>query len=661
MATTAAKLRAVVEADTSEASAKLHGFGRQVSETRATTNAEIGGIAESFGALGQTLGALGVGISFAQIAKGTIELGNLGQQVLRQREYFNVWSGSLNDATKNLEAMRVAVGGAATESEMMVAANKFMSMGLAKNSEELAKLSRMAVMLGGDTRTAGQAMEEFALLLANQSILRLDTFGISGARVRARIEELQAADKDLSREQAFLNAVMEEGTAKLEKLEAAGIKTTTQVGNLTTAWGIFRETAGKALAPAVGKVETELADALSAFTFMFEISADDKALQAANAQLQAAEEGLRRANQEGQYLGRSTQVWKDEVDRAKAAVDEANLAILSTNHLIETASDETKDWVDRLRDAAQAADAVATAAAAKAASIQDAARDAILLMERAEARTAIQAALAADAKAAAEAEAAAKAAARANQRIADDYTRRMQDAVRKVASEYQSAMTAAQNASIGLLDLRPGQGGGPNAPGANGPFEDIYRLQAFIQSGTWGETAEKYGLDMAGAQDVVRKFQTGMWDASVMALVDKNALTAQIKDAQVAKTMMDAVAADLARESGADPKLIKAMLGLPSAQGAAGVPGMTDLSAQVAPLVDGILGAWGDQIGKRYSDFKEIGGRGWEGLRDGMLERARADDSFRGMVEAWAIAAVGRGAPAAGAGVGAQLAGVGEP
>jgi hypothetical protein len=173
--------------------------------------------------------------------RAVIELGNLGQELNKQRAYFDVWSGGAANAAANMEAMRAAVGNSMTEMEMMTAANQLLSMGLAKTPEELRKLSEMAVMLGGSTRSAGEAINEFSLLLANQSILRLDTFGISGARVRERIEELQAAEEGLSREQAFMNAVMEIGTQKVSALAAAGVDATTATQDLTTAWGQARE------------------------------------------------------------------------------------------------------------------------------------------------------------------------------------------------------------------------------------------------------------------------------------------------------------------------------------------------------------------------------------------------------------------------------------
>ncbi|MDR0608015.1 MAG: hypothetical protein LBG52_06870 [Candidatus Peribacteria bacterium] len=66
--------------------------------------------------------------------------------------------------------------------------------------------------------SATQSMADFAALLANQSLPRLDTFGISSGKVRERIEELMNATAGMTREEAFMTAVMEEGTKSMERL-----------------------------------------------------------------------------------------------------------------------------------------------------------------------------------------------------------------------------------------------------------------------------------------------------------------------------------------------------------------------------------------------------------------------------------------------------------
>lgn len=190
------------------------------------------------GAIGGKLaGALSVtGIAFGALgaAKTAFELGALGETVTRSEKYFEAYSGSAKLAAENLAAVQRATDGAMSSQEAMNAGASVLAMGLAKNADELEKFARMATLLGGNTRTAAEAMGEFQLLLANQSIERLDTFGISSGRVRVRIAELQETTAGMTREQAFLQAVMEEGTKKMVALEAQGIKVGTSQERLTS-------------------------------------------------------------------------------------------------------------------------------------------------------------------------------------------------------------------------------------------------------------------------------------------------------------------------------------------------------------------------------------------------------------------------------------------
>ena len=122
-----------------------------------------------------------------------------------------------------IRELRPAARGMVSDAELMQAANKFMSMGLAETSEEAAGLTEMATQLAiamGKDATFG--MESFALMLANQSIQRLDEFGISSGRVRQRIDELMEATEGLTREDAFKMAVFEEGAIAMERVGEQG-------------------------------------------------------------------------------------------------------------------------------------------------------------------------------------------------------------------------------------------------------------------------------------------------------------------------------------------------------------------------------------------------------------------------------------------------------
>ena len=150
---------------------------------------------------------------------------NQGRAIRATSATFGALTANIGGAAAVLQQLRTATGGVVSDMSLMQANNRFLQMGLADTADKAAELSRVAVILGGSMgKDASGAMEEFALLLANQSIPRLDTFGISAGRVRTRIAELQAETKGLSREQAFLQATMEEAQKSIENLgPAAGV------------------------------------------------------------------------------------------------------------------------------------------------------------------------------------------------------------------------------------------------------------------------------------------------------------------------------------------------------------------------------------------------------------------------------------------------------
>lgn len=190
---------------------KQESQGEALKEAKGDTDA----LSKATGMLKSALG----GAAVLGVAKQAVELAKMGAQAQRAETAFENLSGGTEEASENLQAMQEATRGAMSEMDMMAAANKLMSMGLADSAEELGNVSEMAVTLGSAFgKDAGTSIEEFSLMLANMSIPRLDTFGMSGAKARQRILELQAAMPGLSRETAFMQATMEQGAVAMERL-----------------------------------------------------------------------------------------------------------------------------------------------------------------------------------------------------------------------------------------------------------------------------------------------------------------------------------------------------------------------------------------------------------------------------------------------------------
>jgi len=145
----------------------------------------------------------------------TVELVKLGARAEQVRNTFE----NLGGTTGGLEAISEATRGMVSNVDAMAAANQFLAMGIAENTDEVARLAEMATQLGLAMDTGPtEAMGAFAAMMANQSIESLDRFGISSGVVRTRITEMMAATQGMTREAAFTAATLEQGAVAMERV-----------------------------------------------------------------------------------------------------------------------------------------------------------------------------------------------------------------------------------------------------------------------------------------------------------------------------------------------------------------------------------------------------------------------------------------------------------
>jgi hypothetical protein len=180
--------------------------------------------------MGNTLGNV-----INQIPQLVGEMAQLGIQSEGASRRFTQFAGSSERAASLLESFNAATDGTVDKITAMNAAGRLLQMGLVQNENEMGAVAEMATKLGNQTTSASDRIADFAALLANQSIPRLDNFGISSGKVRNRIKELQAATKDLSREEAFKIAVMEEGRKSLDTLGDTSDLASTKIDKLKAA------------------------------------------------------------------------------------------------------------------------------------------------------------------------------------------------------------------------------------------------------------------------------------------------------------------------------------------------------------------------------------------------------------------------------------------
>lgn len=157
----------------------------------------------------------------------------LGENTNKTTATFNALTTPLGSSQAIMMQLKDSTGGVVDNLTLMQGANKLLQMGLAGNSEELLKLSEMAVKLGSSMgMDATKAMSDFSLMLANNSVMRLDQFGIASARVRDKMEALKESFPDMDKSERFKLAVLDEGAKALARLGSAAEAAETPLARL---------------------------------------------------------------------------------------------------------------------------------------------------------------------------------------------------------------------------------------------------------------------------------------------------------------------------------------------------------------------------------------------------------------------------------------------
>ena len=227
------------------------------------TNVKKGNI--SFDKMALAVGAATAALGVAAVGvKQFYQTLQQGAQIQAAANTFEALAGSVGSTSEAmLGDLQQATRGTIDDLTLMQSASQFTAMGLAANSDEAARLAEIGSTLGAAFRgDAAAGMEEFALLLANQSIPRLDTFGISAGAVRTRIAELQDQFPGMTRETAFMQAVLEESEDTMAKLGGTSGNTAEQMAILETRFKNLGDSAKSDLAEGAIPVLIELNDLL---------------------------------------------------------------------------------------------------------------------------------------------------------------------------------------------------------------------------------------------------------------------------------------------------------------------------------------------------------------------------------------------------------------
>jgi len=174
--------------------------------------------------------AAGITAGAVSILKQIPAMTQLGFQYGNMETALEAYAGGAERARALTDAVTEASGRSLSKMEAMSSATRLLSLGLASTAKEAEEVTRTAITLGATMgKDAQGAFEEFTLLLANQSILRLDTYGISAGKVRERMAELAAEFPEMDRTMRFNNATLEIAREKMDQLDEAGFQATSSL------------------------------------------------------------------------------------------------------------------------------------------------------------------------------------------------------------------------------------------------------------------------------------------------------------------------------------------------------------------------------------------------------------------------------------------------
>lgn len=172
-----------------------------------------------------------------------------------------------------MNALRSASKGAVTDYELMLASNKAMSLGVAKNTEEfsvLMEIARNKAKNMGISTT--QAFNDIVTGLGRWSAMILDNLGITINAQEAQEAYAQSIGKTVSqlteseKKQALINKVVSDGKKELEAMGEVAISATERKAQLMVSIDNLTGSIGMALLPAIETITASLVPLINWFT-----------------------------------------------------------------------------------------------------------------------------------------------------------------------------------------------------------------------------------------------------------------------------------------------------------------------------------------------------------------------------------------------------------
>lgn len=222
-------------------------------------------MSRALGFVGQATGITFGAAAIAQIGRFALEADKVATSYARQSVAALNLAGSQQKLNDLLSTYERVTGGAIDKAQALADVTRLQAVGFADSVAELEEFARAA---RGISVATGQSQEyvisQLQLAIANQSTLRLDQLGLGVAEVKERIDELKEANRGLTDEMAYQQAILELANQKFGVLVDSAAGQASGIEKLTTAWANLRLEVGKAVQGPLNTAGTRLAERLDA-------------------------------------------------------------------------------------------------------------------------------------------------------------------------------------------------------------------------------------------------------------------------------------------------------------------------------------------------------------------------------------------------------------
>lgn len=230
---------------TDQYSANLRNYNTQVSNAATNTNNAgnaMGTANTNASSLAGTLRTVVTAAMVTQVGNYVTQMVSVGNEANQTQERFAALTKSMGGYDDLMARLRKATLNVTDDMNLQQGAMLLVQTAGITTADELERMMNIIALSKKPSEDMTAAMNNFGLMLANNSILRLDSFGISASAVRARIIELQASGEAVDRSQAFRMAVMEEAEKNILRLGPAADAAGTALARLQVkATNVFQD------------------------------------------------------------------------------------------------------------------------------------------------------------------------------------------------------------------------------------------------------------------------------------------------------------------------------------------------------------------------------------------------------------------------------------